>query len=360
VAIDYTAADGETRRLWLRSRPTRPLNLVRAGELQRAVAPLGVPAIEFDLPEWTAAALEGGDDWTSWRRIETRHERAADAAYHAARLLGMLDDPYHYLVALWSAPAPDWRVAYASDAPERAMLARWVEAERAALARVPVAGMYTLAGLAVLVLFLTVPPVITSNTRRRYGRAAVLAGILAAPVWASHADRAAHSIGIGDWLLEGVAGALRYTLPESARGNPVLVQAEPPARVGHTVTWTPDRSGAGPLLDWLDLAPPSAESPPGDSTAVIELLIRRAEAALARLSDPEVVTFAQEYERGHWFARAEGLHTAILEPALCAVVGDAARGSEARSAAGRLVYGPREPFNRLCALRAGSAGEREG
>jgi hypothetical protein len=349
IAIDYTAEDGVRRTLWLASRRSLDLWELRLAPMQHAAAGLGVPGVEFDLPPWAAGAADAADDWAGWRALARLRERTGGEEYHAANLLARLDEPYPFLQMLWTAPAPDWRVAYAASAPERAMPLTWVRAEREALRHVAPNTLLVLGGAAAVLILWTLPRVVAVGTRRWIARSAALGVVLAVPWWAGHAERAAGMLGVGEWTAELTGDALRLTLAEPLWTHAGIRRARAPAAAdGVPVRWTPARSAAAELLRTLDLDTPPAALPLPDPAAATAHMVERASAALARMSDAELVAFARGYETSEWYGRADGLHEAVVEPALCPLLADRARPTAVHSALWRLVPGTLERRREVC------------
>jgi hypothetical protein len=361
LSIDYTAGDGVPRTLWLASRQAPELWRLTQGMLQRSTRLLGLPALDFHVPAWTDAVLREGTGWTAWRTPIAGSPSADRRSSHAASLLDQLDRPFDFLVAQWTAPPADWRVAYSSRSPGRAMPLRWVEAERAALRHVEPDLLAAIAAVAVLLLFATLPRLLTGPAHRWVGRTLTLGVVLAVPVWAPHAEHALRQVGVADGLLDIADIAVLAAVPPEMTDHAFLKRAPAPsAREAERVPvrWTPERSDAMPLLRRLGLDTPPAVLPLPDSAAAVEHMIGQARAALRRMSDDEAIAFIDWYDRAQWSSRASSLHAEVVEPAACALL-DASRGAAVGVEIGRLTPGPRERLEALCAERAAADGGEE-
>jgi hypothetical protein len=333
IAIGYTPEDGRRRTLWLRTRPyaRESLGYLGRGHLRQAAALYGPPAFEFVAPAWAGGAANGGAGWAEWRAVAEGPHRWDDE-YRAARLLSSLDDPFHFLLASWTAPTADWRVAYDPADPDRAMPVRWAEAERAALERVSPRALLAIAGAAMLIALLTLPRlVVPSRSRRWVGRLAVLGAVLTVPAWAEHGERLAGMTGVGGWTLDLGADLLLLGAPETHVGHAWLTRSRPPSRpdTGRVVArWTPERSASAGLLRELGLTGPLPQPPLADSAAAVAAMVRRAAAALAALDDAALADFASRHAGSDDGDDGDALHEAVVVPALCAVAAE-------RAAAGR-------------------------
>jgi hypothetical protein len=201
LAIDYMPDDGQRRTLWLTTRPLsrEAISRLGAGQLPRVAALFGPPPREFLVPEWAGEAMHGGDSWPQWSQT-VAGEYSFDAQYRAAELLSLLDEPLHHLTAEWTASAADRRIAYSSLDPERAMPARWVDAERMALAQIPLQKLLPAGVVALLLAFWLLPRLFApSRSSRWMGRLAALGLVLTVPLWSGHAERSATRIGISGW-----------------------------------------------------------------------------------------------------------------------------------------------------------------
>jgi hypothetical protein len=328
AAIRYHDDAGAARTLWLTSPRSEPLYSFAESVLPGTVPWTGLPWLEFALPQWMHDAAGRGESWADWHAAGAAYDPAAyDPDARAARIIAALDDPYPYLLAQWTAPPGDWRVAYPSTAPHLAMPLRWAEAERAALAGVDPRALLPLGATAAIVALMALPRVIVPSRRRRWiGRLAVLLVMLAVPLWSPHAERVPGWLGIGEWLPAASASVVRLHAPLDARGHTAIRRAAAPRESGEVVAvrWTPDRSAAWPLIVRLGLdTPPAAPLP--DAEAGRLALVDRADAALATLEDDDLTAFLAEYVVSGAWSHAGALHTHVVAPALCRVVRDAGR-----------------------------------
>jgi hypothetical protein len=329
LAIGYTPEDGEPRTLWLRTRRSR---LAWVGdEQQRQVWQtarlFGPPPRQFEVPAWTAIVHHEGWSWPEWRAVIADGHRWDDD-YSAASLLSALDDPLHYLAAGWTAAPPDWRVAYSSADPSRAMPLRWAEAEERTLAGVPLRALLPVGGVALLLAFWALPKVVAPRRSRRWlGRLVVLAGILAVPWWSDHAERLAVRLGASDWALDFAADMLRLAAPEEAVDHAFVVRSRLPPREsdGIVLEWAPGASAWAGLLRELGLDAPPPALPLPDSAAATAYMVARARAALDERDDVELIRFADAYDQAGLANLVDTFRDAVVTPALCGLAAAATR-----------------------------------
>jgi hypothetical protein len=321
AAVRYHDDAGTARTLWLTTQRGLPLYEFGRWQLPATARIIGLPELEFALPEWMREVVARGDGWADWRAAARNEQPGApprDA--RAAGILAELDDPYRWLLARWSAPAEDWRVTYRSGAPEYAMPLRWAEAERAALATVTPRALLPLGAVACVVALLSLPSVIVRSRQRRWiGQVAVVLTVLAVPFWAPYTERVPGWLGLDRWLLDGAAFVLRAHASVETLDHVAIRRAWPPRDSTPTVRvrWTPERSDAFPLLRRLGLHEPPAGSTDGDTAAARAAMVDRAATALAALDGDALTEFLADYVVSGWERRAGALHESVVAPALC-------------------------------------------
>jgi hypothetical protein len=324
IAIEYVADDGVARTLWLRSRRAPPLYELPHGPLRQAAERLGVTTLEFVVPDWTRDALAAGATWAEWKQLARSPAHTRPEVYRAATLLTMLDRPLHHLAAQAAAPEPDWRVAYRAAAPERAMPLWWAEAEREAMRQVPEEYLLIVGVAASLLIYWTLPGLVSSPLRRRRGRLAVLAVLLTLPWWAGYAERAAGHLGAGEWMTDRVLDVLRIGVLDELRAHEILVRVHEPAAQerGVPLRWTAERSAAAALLPRLGLIPEPGVMPHADSAALVGHLRSRVATTLGALDDDALAAFVADYEGRLRPARDGDVHRELVAPVLCRLVAE--------------------------------------
>jgi hypothetical protein len=309
--------DGErVQTRWLASRAIEPRYVLDERMLQ-AAAVFGSPPVRFVVPARTLGKAPAGSDWLDW--AEWRWGRRGEEREwppHELYSLTMLDDPYTYLAVRYSTPEPDLRVAYPAGRPDQAMPLVWWQAEHEARGGVSPAVLVPSSAAALLLLFATLPRVLVRARHHRWlGTACVAALVLALPWWAAHADRLPRWLGADASVAEAMADLLRFHAEE--RGHLFFRPTAEPWTREPILEWTPDRSGAYPLMVTLGLHEPPAGLPLPSVEAVTAALVARATGAFAAMDDRELRAFAIDYGHHNPTERYRGLHWEVVRPAFC-------------------------------------------
>jgi hypothetical protein len=330
LVVAYTPDDGQQRLLTLTTQRSYQLYELSGNVVPAFAGLVGVPYVEFELPP--RAALVGGTRAReeAWPPVDPPNDQEwLDDEFSA--ILRELDRPLDWLYAWWTAPEPDWRLAYSSSAPERAMPLRWQEAERLALASISPTAFTMVGGLALLAIFATLPRIVARSRRRRWiGRLVVLALIIATPWWSPLAERVPSALGVSERLIDGVADLVRLHAAEYESDHALMVRA--PARTERKdavlVRWTPEGSAAREAIATLGLVQ-ELPSRGVDWDQAIEQVVERAGRRLDRMSDKALLDFTRRYRSAEPPFQGDMLDPVIL-PSICSSARHETRDPETR------------------------------
>lgn len=249
LGVEWRDAEGRARQAWWRSRGEVDLSRLAELRLWPLARSIGLPWLEFALPESAVAAWSGADGRLSWQgpaRADSADAEARDLFRQADRLL-------ENLALLQFARPADWRVVYDPAAPNQARLLRWQEGEQQAVQASPRLGLLALLLASALIAWLSLLWLLAGRSVASTGLlVALLAG---SPWWSAEAARLPVLLGLPDGVAEGVAGLFRSTAPLALRGHALLepLPSPSPDDPARLLRWEPMGAQAAELLPALGL-----------------------------------------------------------------------------------------------------------
>lgn len=265
IGVRWAEAAGTAHTQWWRTHEDVDLWSLSHLRLWPTARSIGLPWLEFQIPEDAAPAWRNSTGQLDWTEIDTR-PNGDDAVLSAQRdLVRFADQPIENLALLHFAAAPDWTIAYTRNDPASAMLKRWVDAERQAQREVPLAALIPLLGLGAFVAVIG-GALWLFGSRRGLGALAMIALVASAPWWAAHSARIPVWLGLDADLASSIVALFRTAAPLSARQHEYLVPlAEPtPERPDLLLRWTPASARSAELLGRLGLTTTPLEVDPVD------------------------------------------------------------------------------------------------
>jgi hypothetical protein len=331
LVLSYVPDDGQQRRLTLTTQRSYELYELSGNVITAFSDLIGVPHVEFELP--ARAALVGGTRAReeAWPPVDPQDDQEwIDDRFSG--ILRELDRPLDWLYAWWRAPEPDWRVAYSSSAPERAMPLRWQEAERLTLASISPSAFVIVGGVALLAIFATLPRIVARSRRRRWiGRLVVVAVVIATPWWSPLAERLPSALGVSERLIDGIADLIRLHASDYESDYALMVRA--PARSDRKeavlLRWTPEGSAAREALATLGLMP-GVQMPGASFDEAIEQVVERAGRRLDRMSDEALLAFTRRYRAAEPPFQGGYLLDGVILPSICSSARHQTRDPETR------------------------------
>ena len=308
VGVRWHDGNGASHEQWWRSSEDVDLWSLPELRLWPLARSIGLPGLEFQIPEEAAPAWRNAQGQLDWTEIDKRPDED-DETWKAQRdLVRSGDQPIDHLAVLHFAIAPDWTIAYTRDDPSAAMLKRWVDAEQQAHREVPWAALIPLLVMGGFIA------VIAGASWLFGGRMAVgamvMIGVLAAsPWWAAQSARIPHWLGLDADLASTIIALFRTAAPLSARQHEYLVPlaAPTPERPDLLLRWTPQGARSAELLQRLGLADAELAADPVDfgqkahddalnaATAAILAPVHR---RILAWSDAELVDFLKPLHDG--------------------------------------------------------------
>lgn len=323
LGVRYTAADGVARSLWWRSAEPLPVDALAELRFAPVARLLGLPAIDWVVPREAAALMTPPDGRPSFAHWPAEAPPGAEAVH--AWIAGA-DRPLELLAAVHGAVEPDWRVAYRSEAPEQATLARLAALEAEGARGVPLPVLLLLGAIAAAFLGGGLRPAVRS-ARAFWILYALL--LVSLPAWAAHGARIGAWFGVAQSFDAGLRGLALATGSEragEARHQFVRIEGEPPAANGVVVRWTLAQSGAASVADLLGLAEPLAVD--GDFAQRRDALQARASERIAALDDAALVDLVRRWEPEE-FGRLANLRVAFVD-GVCLAWRQPARSADTR------------------------------
>lgn len=336
LGVRWRDEAGTARERWWRTDEDVDLWSLPSLRLWPIARAIGLPWIEFQIPESAAPAWRNAAGELDWREIDTR-PTGEDAFLAAQRdLVRFGDQPIEHLAALAFAAAPDWTIAYRRGDPDSAMLKRWADAERAANREIPWGALIPLLVLGAFVAVAT-GALWLAGGRVALGAVVMLAVVASSPWWAAQSTRIPAWLGLDENLASSILAFFRTTAPLSMRQHEYLVPlAEPtPERIDLVLRWTPQRARAGELLHRLGLAEPAIAVDAADfgQTDHHDALERAKQAVLAPMhrrvlawSDEELVDFLGRLHEG----RHDRFNALLIVMPDCALAAQSERSRNAR------------------------------
>jgi hypothetical protein len=216
---------------------------------------IGLPWLEFQIPEEAAPAWRNAQGQLDWTAIDTRPSGDDDELNMQRDLVRFADQPLKNLALLHFAIAPDWTIMYRRGDPSSAILKRWVDAEQQAHREVPLAALISLLVTGGFVAVIAGARWLFGD-RVGLGAALMLSLVAAAPWWAARSSRVPGWLGLNDNLAASIVALFRTTAPLSARQHEYLVPlaAPTPERPDLLLRWTTEHARAAELLQRLGLA----------------------------------------------------------------------------------------------------------
>lgn len=336
LGVRWRDQAGAPHEHWWRTREDVDLWSLPALRLWPIARSIGLPWIEFQIPEEAAPAWRNAAGELDWREIDTR-PTGDDATLAAQRdLVRFGDQPIEHLAVLAFAAAPDWTIAYTRGDPASAVLKRWADAERQAHGEVPPAASIALLLFGAFVA-VTAGALWLFGGRIALGAAVMLAVVGSSPWWAAQSTRIPTWLGLDEDLARSVVAFFRTAAPLSVRQHEYLEPlAEPaPERADLVLRWTPRRARAGELLQRLGLDEAAIPVDGADfgQTDHHDALERARQAVLAPVHrrilawrDEELVDFLRRLHEG----RHDRFNALLVVMPDCALAAQSERSQNAR------------------------------
>ena len=255
IGVRWRDEAGRTHAQWWRSVEDVDLWSLPQLRLWPMARSIGLPWIEFQIPEEAAPAWRNAAGELDWREIDTRPTGDDPVLETQRNLVRFADQPIAHLATLRFAKAQDWTLAYTRGDPSSAVLKRWADAELQATREIPWTALVPLLIMGAFVAILT-GALWLFGGRVGWGALMMLGLVAASPWWAAHSARIPHWLGFDTDLASAVLTVFRTAAPLSARQHEYLVPlaAPTPERADLLMRWTPRHARAGALLQRLGLA----------------------------------------------------------------------------------------------------------
>lgn len=254
VGVRWRDETGASHDQWWRSDEDVDLWSLPELRLWPLARSIGLPWLEFQIPEEAAAAWRNGQGQLDWSEIDTRPSGDNEALKAQRDLVRFADQPLENIAVLQFAITPDWTIAYTRGDPSSAMLKRWADAEQQAGREVPLAAVIALLFVGAFVAVIC-GALWLFGSRVAPGALVMLGLVAASPWWAAQSTRIPHWLGLDADLASSIVAVFRTAAPLSARQHEYLVPlaAPTPERADLLLRWTADRARSAKLLQRLAL-----------------------------------------------------------------------------------------------------------
>ena len=308
LGVRWQDEAGAAHEQWWRSADEVDLWSLPELRLWPTARSIGLPWLEFQIPEEAAPAWRNSAGQLDWTEIDTRPSGDDETLKAQRDLVRFADQPIDHLALLHFAIAPDWTIAYTRGDPASAMLKRWADGERQASREVPFTALIPLLAMGGFVA--VIAGAIWLFGGRILLGATLMIGLLAAsPWWAAHSARIPLWLGFDTDLASAVVALFRTTAPLSARQHEYLVPlaAPTPDRADLLLRWTPRTARSAELLQRLGLAEPELAADPVDFghkdhddalKLATDALLAPVHRRILAWSDAELVEFLRPLHEG--------------------------------------------------------------
>jgi hypothetical protein len=265
IGVRWTDDAGAVHTQWWRTHEDVDLWSLPSLRLWPTAHSIGLPWLEFQMPEEAAPAWRNAAGQLDWTEIDMRPSGDDETLTAQRDLVRFGDQPIENLALLHFAASPDWTIAYASGNPATAMLKRWADSERQASREIPWAALISLLVVGACVAIIA-GALWLFGGRIGLGVAVMLALVASSPWWAAQSARIPQWLGFDTDLANAVVTLFRTAAPLSARQHEYLIPlaAPTPERRDLLLRWTPQGARSAELLQRLGLADAELVADPVD------------------------------------------------------------------------------------------------